>query len=159
MTSYELSSLILQIIGTAVTIFTCIGIYYAKRSLELARNDYQRKLHIETRTYARERLKDLREYGFALKKLDIDKLTNELIDNDIQLRSEVSSFLNLLEDISYDLKEGLYDGKLIVTSIKDFIWLAKKRCSTYIMFKRHKYQNPHLWQGVTSLFDHIERDT
>ena len=158
MTAYELSSLILQIIGTIATIFACIGIYYAKRSLELARIDYQRKLHIETRTYARDRFKDLRDFSLLLKKVDKEKLSHELIESDIQLRSEVDNFLNLLEDVSYDLREGLYDNKLILAYIRVFIRIAKDRFSTYIDYKRRKSENYHLWEGVSSLFSLIDKE-
>ncbi len=52
LTSYEFWTLILQIIGTLATVAACIGIIYAKKSLDLARYDFDRKLCLETGAYA-----------------------------------------------------------------------------------------------------------
>lgn len=147
-----------QIIGTLAAIFACIGLYYAKRSLDIAKNDYKRKFHLETKTYVRNQLKDLSYFFGNFKQLGSEKLTNELIENDIQIRSNISNFLNLIEEIHDDLKNGLYDNKIILDNIKIYMLIVKDRCLSYIEYKRFQNNNPYLWRGVITLFEIIDKN-
>ena len=157
MTTFELLSLIFQIIGTLATIFACIGIYYAKRSLDIAKNDYKRKLHLETKTYVRNQLKDLSYFFGHFNQVENDQLTNELIENDIQIRSNISNFLNLIEEIHNDLEDGLYDNNIILDNIKIYMLIVRAKCLSYIEYKRYQNRNPHLWRGVIALFETIDK--
>ncbi|MGN6437230.1 MAG: DUF4760 domain-containing protein [Agriterribacter sp.] len=151
LSTYEIWTLVLQIIGTVATVAACVGIYYAEKSLDLARHDYARKLRLETGAYARQIMKDLRERTPLMRNIIQQNLTPEQAYKNDDIRLDLSDLLNFLESVAIDVKEGLYDNDYLQQYLQMFTQFYREFLLNYISYAQQMKENTRLWMFTEQL--------